>query len=307
MRRPMALLSDARLADLLARTSRTFALTIPLLEEPLHAQVRVAYLLFRIVDTLEDAERLPRRHRLARLHDFAAILGTPREDSVGSFVANVAAMPPTANADYAELLHETPGVLAALEALGPVPHEVIRRHLIRTALRMASFVARADERGSLALRDLEDLRAYCYAVAGVVGEMLTELVLLAEPALAPAKAALEADTVAFGEALQLTNILKDATADAKEGRTYVPATMNRAEVHALAAEDLAKARRYIATLHAHGATKGVLAFHALPVRLAERTLARLRTDDPGAKISRDEVAKAIAAVHASLSANGSGL
>lgn len=303
----MAPLSDARLKELLERTSRTFALTIPLLDEPLRAQVRVAYLLFRIVDTLEDADRLPRNHRLARLHDFAAILGTPRADSIESFVASVTDMPPTANADYAELLHETAGVLATLEALGPAPHEVIRRHLIRTALRMASFVARADERGSLALSDLDDLRAYCYAVAGVVGEMLTELVLLAEPRLAPAKASLGADTVAFGEALQLTNILKDAAADQKEGRTYVPPTLDRSAVFALATEDLARARRYITTLHAHGASRGILAFHALPVRLAESTLAKLRTEGPGAKISREEVAKAIAAVHASLASNGSGL
>ena len=46
---------ELRLDRLLAETSRTFALTIPLLPEPTRRETTVAYLLFRIADTLEDA------------------------------------------------------------------------------------------------------------------------------------------------------------------------------------------------------------------------------------------------------------
>ncbi len=45
---------DSRLEELLIKTSRTFALSIPLLPEPTRREVTVAYLLFRIADTLED-------------------------------------------------------------------------------------------------------------------------------------------------------------------------------------------------------------------------------------------------------------
>ncbi|MBK8057261.1 MAG: squalene/phytoene synthase family protein [Gemmatimonadetes bacterium] len=41
---------------------------------------------------------------------------------------------------------------------------------------MATFVSRETD-GPVHLRDLADLRAYCYTVAGIVGEMLTELFL----------------------------------------------------------------------------------------------------------------------------------
>ena len=41
--------------DLLVKTSRTFALAIPLLPEPTRREVGLAYLLFRIADTFEDA------------------------------------------------------------------------------------------------------------------------------------------------------------------------------------------------------------------------------------------------------------
>ncbi|HZD06425.1 MAG TPA: squalene/phytoene synthase family protein, partial [Longimicrobiales bacterium] len=44
----------ADLGRLLDRTSRTFALNIPLLPQPTRREVTVAYLLFRIADTFED-------------------------------------------------------------------------------------------------------------------------------------------------------------------------------------------------------------------------------------------------------------
>ena len=300
----------ADLDDLLARTSRTFALTIPLLgETPLRRQVRVAYLLFRIADTLEDADLLGRDARLALLARFGSLLeeSVPHPSDVALFVAECAARPPSANTDYAELLHEAAVVFDSLHDVGAEPAAVIRRHLARTTKLMAEFVARADEKGTLALRDLKDLKAYCYAVAGIVGEMLTELVVAAEPPLAPARERLEADAAAFGEALQLTNILKDAGADAKQGRTYVPPDLDLAEVFALAEEDLDRACRYTAVLAKHGAARGTLAFHALPVRLARATLARVKRDGPGAKVSREALAAEISSMNADLDRGGDGL
>ena len=297
------------LVDLLERTSRTFAATIPLLDAGLQEQVRVAYLLFRIVDTLEDADLLPRDPRLAGLKLFGALLGQelPPSSQIQKFVDWCSAHPPTANADYARLLEHTPYVFVALEGLSARAAGAIRCHLAGTTERMSGFVARADAKGALALKDLDDLRAYCYAVAGIVGEMLCELVVLDEPKLAEAKPLLDRDAVAFGEALQLVNILKDAGADAKEGRTYVPKNIDRAKVFDLARADLEQAKRYTRTLHQHGAKKTTLAFHALPIRLADATLTRVKSEGPGAKVSRADVAAEVAAMHASLDANRSGL
>lgn len=299
----------ATLDDLLARTSRTFALSIPLLAEPLRKQVTLAYLLFRIADTLEDADLLGRDARLKALGRFGALLGggTPHPSALAHFVAECAAAPPSTNADYAELLHETAQVFDALHDVGEQPSQTIRKHLARTAEMMAAFVARADAKGTLALRDLSDLKAYCYAVAGIVGEMLTDLIVDAEPSLEPVRERLDADAIAFGEALQLTNILKDANADAKEGRTYVPAQIDRVEVFALAEEDLARARRYTSVLAKNWASRGTIAFHALPVRLATATLAAVKRDGPGAKIPRELVTAEMAAMNRDLDRGGDGL
>jgi phytoene/squalene synthetase len=86
------------------------------------------------------------------------------------------------------------------------------------------------------------------------------------------------------------NILKDAAADATEGRRYLPAGVDRDEVFRLAREDLQAAEAYVLALQDANAPKGVLAFNALPVLLAWATLDRVEAEGPGAKISRDEVA-----------------
>ena len=57
---------ELSLDELLERASRTFALTIPLLEGDLRRAMGVAYLLMRNADTLEDAFRIPREKRALR-------------------------------------------------------------------------------------------------------------------------------------------------------------------------------------------------------------------------------------------------
>jgi farnesyl-diphosphate farnesyltransferase len=126
-------------------------------------------------------------------------------------------------------------------------------------------------------------------VAGIVGELLTELFLLDRPGLDPVAEALRERSRPFGEALQLVNILKDSASDATQGRRYLPETVDRAEVLALARGDLRTATDYILTLQRAGAERGLVAFGALPVQLAHATLDRVETAGPGAKLSRPEV------------------
>ncbi|MFM7869948.1 MAG: squalene/phytoene synthase family protein, partial [Planctomycetaceae bacterium] len=51
------------LASSLQGTSRTFALAIPLLGAELRYQVGIAYLLFRVADSIEDAAGVSADHR----------------------------------------------------------------------------------------------------------------------------------------------------------------------------------------------------------------------------------------------------
>ncbi|HEX3696387.1 MAG TPA: squalene/phytoene synthase family protein [Polyangia bacterium] len=276
--------------NLLQKTSRTFALTIPFLPQPTRAEVEVAYLLFRIVDTFEDGALWTPRRRIDALGRFIELLASDPA-AAAPLVAECAAEPPVARTDYMDLLAEMPLVLSSLAALRLPARAAIRRHVTRSAVGMATFIRRAGGDGTLALQTIRDLREYCYCVAGIVGEMLTELYLLGRPALAGVAKELESRAVAFGEGLQLVNILKDAQRDAEEGRTYLPRRAPLSEVVALAANDLATATEYVDLLTSAGAESGLVAFNSSISKLALANLQILRDRGLGAKLSRLQVAQ----------------
>ena len=277
----------ANLDDLLEKTSRTFALSIPMLPEPTRRHVSIAYLLFRVADTFEDAALWPRARRLAALDDLARLLETRGGEKAAAerWLADA----PVAHAGYLELLRETPAVMDAYRAIEASARAVLRRDLLRTVSGMAEFVRRGDARGNLRLASMRELRDYCYVVAGIVGEMLTELFLLASESLAPFAPRLRRRSRYFGEALQLVNILKDANSDATEGRVYLPGGIDRARVFALARRDLDVSATYVNTLQLAGAPDGFVAFTGSPAVLARASLDRIESTAPGAKITRAEV------------------
>ncbi|HEX2225231.1 MAG TPA: squalene/phytoene synthase family protein [Thermoanaerobaculia bacterium] len=279
----------ADLEQLLLNSSRTFALAIPLLPEPTRLEVTLSYLLFRIADTFEDASSWPRHLRIQALERFGRLLERHDPEETARVARHWAAEVPCEQPGYRELLAEVPFVLGSFFELSPAAVGLIRAHTLRTAEGMAGFVARTTDEGELRLADLAELRHYCYIVAGIVGELLTELFLLERPFLAPHGPGLRERAATFGEGLQLVNILKDSASDAVEGRRYLPDGVERSEVLALARRDLRSAAEYVAALQQAGAERGVVAFNALPVQLAFATLDRVEANGPGSKLGRSEV------------------
>jgi farnesyl-diphosphate farnesyltransferase len=277
-----------RLEDLLEKTSRTFALSIPVLPEPTRREVTIAYLLFRIADTFEDAAHWSPEDRIAALDEFEALLSRYDRPKAEALARDWVTRNVAHHAGYRELMAETPFVLEAFLALSPGAVPPIREHVIRSARGMASIVARTRS-GELTLHSVRELQDYCYLVAGIVGEMLTELFVLDRAPLAAIAPFLRERAATFGEALQLVNILKDSAGDAEEGRRYLPEEVPVSEVFALARKDLGIAGDYIRELQKAGAPRGIVEFTALPVRLAWAALERVEDRGPGAKVSRPEV------------------
>jgi farnesyl-diphosphate farnesyltransferase len=172
---------------------------------------------------------------------------------------------------------------------------------------MGRFVASGDEDGNLRLAALPDLRHYCYIVAGIVGELLTELFVDFTPALERVRKDLEGRAALFGEGLQLVNILKDADSDARHGRVYLPPGLARSEILALARKDLDAATEYVLTLQTSGAPRGVVGFTALPVLLARATLDLIEHAGPGRSISRADVAALVGRLQRALDAGAPAL
>ena len=286
----------ATLEDLLEKTSRTFALSIPVLPEPTRREVMISYLLFRIADTFEDASHWPPEKRITSLHDFNELLRRPAKDKARSLSKKWVAASISPHPGYTELMREVPFVLDAFWGLEPEAIEHIKTYVTRSSDGMASIVSRT-KGGSLVLTSVHDLQAYCYIVAGIVGEMLTALALLHEPALLPVAPFLEERANRFGEALQLINILKDRDDDAAEGRHYLPPNVPISEIIELARRSLQAAEEYTEAIRSAG-VHSLLGFHLLLVRLAGASLARVEQHGPGSKISRLEVLAIVTEVQA---------
>lgn len=290
----------ADLDRLLLLTSRTFAISIPALPEPTRRSITIAYLLFRVADTLEDATEWGRETRVSELEQFAALLDSPCQTSAAAMAENWMQSPPCAHAGYLELLGDLPFVLASFSALPPTARGILAGHLRRTTLGMAGYVRRSDERGTLLLDDILDLRRYCYTVAGIVGELICDIFLLDQPGLKTIRDILWERAGRFGEGLQLVNILRDARDDAREGRVYLPREVDLGAVFDLAREDLRLASEYVLALQRARAPRGYVAFTALPVLLATATLTRVEEVGAGAKVSRSEVQALIARMNEAL-------
>lgn len=209
---------DALQSHLLQGVSRTFALTIPQLPERLRRAVGNAYLLCRIVDTIEDEPAMAAADKRRFCEQFARV------------AAGEGAAEPFAQALYPllsqatspaerELIALTPRVIAATRRFNAAQRRAMARCVKVMAAGMADFQEGQDLRG---LPRLEEMDRYCYCVAGVVGEMLTELFCDYSPEIAARRETLMRLAVSFGQGLQMTNILKDLWEDRRRGACWLP-------------------------------------------------------------------------------------
>jgi phytoene synthase len=164
--------------------ARTFYVAFCLLPPRRRHAIHAVYAFSRAADDIADDPALPaaeKRRRLAELRD-----------GLGEV--------------YSEIPH-TPQRAALAEAVTTFD---IPRGLLETLVDGVAMDVQPRRHA-----DLADLREYCHAVAGVVGQMCIRIFGAAGP---------EADALAdeLGFALQLTNILRDLAEDAADGRFYLP-------------------------------------------------------------------------------------
>jgi farnesyl-diphosphate farnesyltransferase len=204
--------------QILPHVSRTFALTIPQLPPALRTAVTCAYLLCRIADTIEDEPALLPPETLAFLQRFSAELaghGLPKL-LAGEITRRLS---DRTLATERDLVSNMDRVIAVMERLNPRQQAAIRRCVELMCLGMPRFQFTASVKGLGSSSDLDD---YCYYVAGVVGEMLTDLFCDYSPDIARHRAALSALAASFAQGLQMTNILKDVWEDRSRGACWLP-------------------------------------------------------------------------------------
>jgi farnesyl-diphosphate farnesyltransferase len=202
---------------LLKDTSRTFALTIPQLPPPLRRVVSNAYLLCRIVDTIEDEASLDTAAKRRFCNRFAAVVAG--RESAAAFADELTPRLTGSAATDRALVRTTPRVVAITHGFSAAQQEALRECVTVMAAGMIEF---QEARTVSGLADIAELDRYCYHVAGVVGEMLTRLFCDYSPDIARDRDTLMPLAVSFGQGLQMTNILKDIWEDRERGACWLP-------------------------------------------------------------------------------------
>src|SRR6202789_1175789 len=204
--------------QILPHVSRTFALTIPQLPLGLRSAVTNAYLLCRIADTIEDEPALSPPEILEFLQRFSAVVGGQGESGALAREIGQRLSERTLAAER-ELVGNMGRVLGVLARLNPAQRAAIQRCVELMCYGMPRFQFSASLKGLSRSTDLDD---YCYYVAGVVGEMLTELFCDYSAEVAQRRAALHDLAASFAQGLQMTNILKDVWEDRSRGACWLP-------------------------------------------------------------------------------------
>lgn len=203
---------------ILQHVSRTFALTIPQLPPELDLVVSNAYLLCRIADTIEDESALSAEEKRRFSEDFVRVLarGMPAEEFAAELHPLLAESTLEPERD---LVLNTPRVVRLTHGFSERKRAALERCVRIMSRGMAEFQQNATLDG---LEDLPHLDRYCYHVAGVVGEMLTELFCDYSPEIDRNRESLYELAVSFGQGLQMTNILKDVWEDRRRGACWLP-------------------------------------------------------------------------------------
>lgn len=277
MRSPKSNLIENLDADLayqkaiLGSVSRTFALTIPLLPGVIEIVVGNTYLLCRIVDTIEDAASLnpETKQKLSKLFLDAVLEKSP----VQSFVEPcLTELKDYGNQDELDLIAHTPTVLRILHTCSSKDQAAVSRCVSIMSEGMSHFHGKQTEAG---LKNLQEFEEYCYVVAGVVGELLTTVFSNHSPAFAKNIRGNEALAIAFGQALQMTNILKDSPEDKARGVSWKPANISQAALLMIAYQKLQDSMKYILLIPKEDA--GIRRFCFLAFGLAVMTLSKIAT------------------------------
>jgi farnesyl-diphosphate farnesyltransferase len=205
-------------AFLLDGVSRTFAMTIPQLPAKLRSTVASAYLLCRIVDTIEDEVSLSLEQKIHFCSEFIHIVKTGANSEPFALELAPLLSEQTIPAEHT-LIRVLARVIKITHTFDPDEIEALASCIETMAEGMKIFQTQYLHGG---LATLADMDRYCYHVAGCVGEMLTKLFCHYSPEIAKRKGELLNLSVSFGQGLQMTNILKDISDDARRGVCWLP-------------------------------------------------------------------------------------
>lgn len=209
---------------ILKSVARTFYLSLTYLPKAIRQPMSLAYLLARLADTIVDTQTIPLTIRKEALLSLRYIVQNLDDKSLENLTLPISQCAPYLSGSNLILLNNSELLLALLKqqsaSILTLIQEVLGVIFTGQAIDLDYFDSHAP---IVHFNTEQDLDHYLYCVAGVVGEFWTKLCFLCIPNYATVTPKqLQPQAIAFGKALQLTNILKDLQADLKIGRCYLP-------------------------------------------------------------------------------------
>lgn len=216
------------LSATMERVSRSFALVVPCLEAPLQDYFATAYLLCRALDNIEDCTR-PLDWQKQRFAEFTQLLWEPQTARAQLSVWGADQWPGLSEDERALMTVEGGWSLWSIYETFPARTRAILQNWIpRMAKGMEAVLDPAQSPPVIVRQQVRVLATvdayndYCYAVAGTVGAMGTELVIDHYGLSGELAVTLLAGSEACGRALQKTNVLKDFAEDLQRDVCYLP-------------------------------------------------------------------------------------
>ena len=203
--------------EILPNVSRSFSLCIRILPRPLNSQMMVSYLIYRILDTIEDSAA-PLDVKSGLFEEFLGLLNGKRMDD-GKAASCSQKLLAGLNYTYEKELLENAASVARAYFAQPAG---VRRYILKRGKAMARGMYEFQERG---IETFADQNRYSHYVAGVIGYLFTDLLHFNGIITKGLRLRLRMYARHFGLALQKVNILRDIAHDIKENRHYWPSAI----------------------------------------------------------------------------------
>jgi farnesyl-diphosphate farnesyltransferase len=200
-----------RCYELLNKTSRSFAAVIQELHPELRDAILIFYLVLRALDTVEDDMTIKPEIKIPLLREFDQKLNLKE----WSFDGN------GPNEKDRIVLVDFNNILTEYHKLKPQYQDIVKDITHKMGNGMADYIL--DENFNVnGVATVKDYDLYCHYVAGLVGEGLTKLMVLAKFSDDCLVQDNFEKSESMGLFLQKTNIIRDYFEDLEDGRSFWP-------------------------------------------------------------------------------------
>lgn len=198
--------------SILQNVSRSFSLTIPLVEKNILAPILVGYLEARIMDNFEDenpGKSIDSRKRIEYIKKVMSIIEKPESPAAKKNMEDIAQVASDfiSNPHYLDLAKNMDKVMMVHRTMDTHAQATISLWYGRMAKGMQKYL-------NTRIDTFQQLDEYCYYVAGTIGGMLTDLVIQNSAETSKRKVSiLRKNQIDFGLFLQKVNIIRDFRED----------------------------------------------------------------------------------------------